>query len=83
MLEKNLQQGKHAVSLNRQMRVQRLRRDIAWMRRDQHLDHSAARADFYRFFSEHDRRRGTDFLRTFPNMRQWWEECKSLARTSC
>jgi hypothetical protein len=56
--------------------VQRLERDIAWMRnglnnsmRHQHM------ADFYRFFSEHDRRRGTDFLKTFPEMRSWWAEC--------
>ena len=56
--------------------VQRLRRDIAWMRQGQTQDHSAAKADFYRFFSEHDRRRGTNFLHTFPNMNQWWKECE-------
>jgi hypothetical protein len=33
-------------------------------------------ADFYRFFNEHDRRRNTDFLKTFPEMAQWWDECK-------
>ncbi len=60
----------------RDFEVQRLRRDIAWMRRDQHLDHSAEKADFYRFFNEHDRRRGTSFLNTFPQMRAWWEECR-------
>ena len=55
--------------------VQRLDRDIAWMRSSQHQDHAQARADFYRFFSEHDRRRGTDFLKTFPEMKSWWAEC--------
>jgi len=60
--------------------VQRLRRDIAWMRKGQLQDHSVAKADFYRFFAEHDRRRRTDFLAVFPQMRQWWEECKSHAR---
>ena len=62
--------------------VQRLERDIAWMRSAQSQDHSAARADFYRFFSEHDRRRETDFLKTFPEMRAWWAECEYHARTS-
>ena len=38
-----------------------------------------ARADFYRFFSEHDRRRGTDFLGTFPEMAEFWELCRGLA----
>jgi len=62
--------------------VARLDRDIAWMRSAQDQDYSIARADFYRFFTEHDRRRGTDFLKTFPEMRAWWTECESHARQS-
>jgi hypothetical protein len=62
--------------------LHRLDRDIAWMRSAQLTDHSRAKADFYRFFSEHDRRRGTDFLATFPEMRSWWEECAYHARQS-
>ena len=60
--------------------IARLDRDIAWMRSAQAQDHSVARADFYRFFKEHDRRRGTDFLKTFPEMRSWWAECEYHAR---
>jgi len=60
--------------------VARLDRDIAWMRSAQSQDHTRDRADFYRFFAEHDRRRGTNFLETFPEMRSWWEECKYHAR---
>jgi organic radical activating enzyme len=60
--------------------VARLDRDIAWMRSAQDKDHSHDRADFYRFFAEHDRRRGTDFLAVFPEMKSWWEECKYHAR---
>jgi MoaA/NifB/PqqE/SkfB family radical SAM enzyme len=60
--------------------VQRLERDIAWMRAGQQQDHSAAKGDFYRFFSEHDRRRSTDFLTTFPEMRSWWAECEYHSR---
>lgn len=60
--------------------VQRLERDIAWMRKGQLQDNDTAKADFYRFFSEHDRRRGTDFLKTFPEMRSWWAECEYYAR---
>jgi organic radical activating enzyme len=62
--------------------LSRLDRDIAWMRAGQGQDHSQAKADFYRFFSEHDRRRGTDFLQTFPDMRSWWAECEYHARQS-
>jgi hypothetical protein len=59
--------------------VQRLRRDIAWMRDGQKLNVEYIqqnKADFYRFFAEHDRRRGTDFLTTFPEMSAWWRECE-------
>ena len=56
--------------------IARLDRDIAWMRAGQGQDHSQAKADFYRFFREHDRRRGTDFLKTFPEMKSWWAECE-------
>jgi hypothetical protein len=62
--------------------IARLDRDIAWMRAGQSQDHSAARADFYRFFREHDRRRGTDFLKTFPEMKAWWAECEYHARNT-
>ena len=59
--------------------VQRMRRDIAWMREG--TDNvEQKRADFYRFFSEHDRRRNTDFLSTFPEMKSFWQECEAHAR---
>jgi hypothetical protein len=66
----------------RDYEVQRLRRDIAWMREGQKKDNSVAKADFYRFFNEHDQRRGTDFLKAFPEMRGWWSECEYHARQS-
>lgn len=40
---------------------------------------SVERADFYRFFSEHDRRRGTNFVETFPEMKAFYEMCQGLA----
>lgn len=33
-------------------------------------------SDFYEFFSEHDRRRNTDFLKTFPEMQDFWDLCR-------
>jgi organic radical activating enzyme len=62
--------------------ISRLDRDIAWMRAGQGQNHSRARADFWRFFTEHDRRRGTNFLETFPEMRSWWAECERDARAT-
>jgi organic radical activating enzyme len=65
--------------------ISRLDRDIAWMRDGQTLDPvyiNQNKADFYKFFAEHDRRRGTDFLSTFPEMNSWWKECEYHARQS-
>ena len=62
--------------------LHRLDRDIAWMRSAQLTDYTRAKGDFYRFFSEHDRRRTTDFSKTFPEMQAWWEECAYHARQS-
>jgi hypothetical protein len=65
--------------------VQRLRRDIAWMKEGSKLDPNYItrnKADFYRFFNEHDQRRGTDFQKTFPEMSAWWAECEYHARKS-
>jgi len=64
--------------------IARLDRDIAWMRRGQEMpaqELNRHRADFHRFFAEHDRRRGTNFLDTFPDMAAWWQECAYHART--
>ncbi len=36
------------------------------------------RADFYRFFTEHDRRRGTSFAETFPELANFFEGCKEI-----
>jgi hypothetical protein len=55
------------------------------MRDGQKLDPAVIiknKADFYRFFNEHDCRRGTDFLKTFPEMFAWWKECEYYARQS-
>jgi hypothetical protein len=63
--------------------IARLDRDIAWMRDGQQLDPGHVnqnKADFYKFFSEHDRRRGTKFLETFPEMTAWWQECEYYAK---
>jgi hypothetical protein len=59
----------------------KMRRLLEWMRTES-PDSSwlnNARTDFFLHFREHDRRRGTDFLTTFPEFREFWERCASLA----
>ena len=36
--------------------------------------------NFYKFFNEHDCRRQTDFLKTFPEMKTFWKECEKLSK---
>lgn len=36
------------------------------------------RRDFYKFFNEHDKRRGTDFCRTFPELADFYHSCKEI-----
>jgi hypothetical protein len=37
------------------------------------------RVDFYNWFTEYDRRRNTDFLKTFPEMKNFWDLCKQTS----
>ena len=63
--------------------IQRMRRDIDWMKEGRNLDPNYVklqRADFYRFFNEHDKRRNTDFVKTFPEMKEFWNECRYHAQ---
>ena len=63
----------------RPMEVEKMKRIYDWMLAPHDKKETLeARKDFYLFFSEHDRRRGTDFLKTFPEMQEFWQHCRSL-----
>jgi Zn-finger nucleic acid-binding protein len=36
------------------------------------------RRDFYRWFTEYDRRRGTDFFNTFPELTDFFKYCEKF-----
>ena len=40
---------------------------------------SKGRSDFYNFFTQHDTRRDTDFLKTFPEYEKFWNLCKEVS----
>jgi hypothetical protein len=82
-MELNLETAEDPFHGFKDYEVQRMRRDIAWMKEGRNLDPDYVklqRADFYRFFNEHDKRRKTDFLGTFPEMKEFWNECKYYAQ---
>ena len=57
--------------------IDRFRRSVDWMKQDMDkkiLEES--KENFYRFFSEYDKRRGINFLETFPEFTDFWNECK-------
>ena len=45
--------------------------DNGWLQQQQR--------DFYLFYKEHDKRRGTNFLETFPQMEKFYLYCSKLA----
>ena len=65
--------------------VQRIQRVIDYMQEGCKLDPEYVkiqRANFYRFFNEHDKRRGTDFVKTFPEMIDFYKQCEYYAKTT-
>ena len=61
--------------------IAKLERLLAWMEQDLPPDQLKGwRADFFFFVREHDRRRGTNFLNTFPEMKDFLSLCEEAAR---
>ena len=61
--------------------VTKLKRIYDWMIAPQDKDIlNRNRANFYRFFNAHDERRGTNFTKTFPELADFYMECKELNR---
>ena len=82
-MELNLETADRPFRGFKDYEVQRMRRDIDWMKEGRNLDPTYVklqRADFYRFFNEHDKRRKTNFLETFPEMKEFWNECEYYAK---
>ena len=60
--------------------MKRLERDIKWMQEPLGNEYvNNQKADFYKFFTESDKRHSKDFIATFPEMSEWWNECKFYA----
>jgi organic radical activating enzyme len=58
--------------------INRMQR-IFYVMRDTHIeDIDQNRKDFVKFVDEHDRRRGTNFLKTFPEMEEFYFNCRNL-----
>jgi len=60
------------------LEVERMRRIYEIFQSHSEPDILKHRKDFVAFVDEHDRRRDTDFLKTFPEMEDFYNYCKSL-----
>ena len=63
-------------SLFKDFEIQKMQRNLAYWRKHAEQD-DTQKKNFYAFFAEHDRRRGTSFEQTFPEMQEFWQECKN------
>lgn len=64
--------------------IEKLRRLVETIRYEVNtvsgVDITSARRDFALFVDEHDRRRGTNFRETFPELLEFYESCSKLSR---
>ena len=84
-MKENLETAERPFQGFKDYEVQRMQRVLDWMREGSKLNAEYVklqRVDFYRFFNEHDKRRNTWFLNTFPEMREFWDECRYYAQHS-
>jgi organic radical activating enzyme len=59
--------------------VQKVKRIYDWMLAPQDATQQMKnRYSFYKYFNEHDRRRGTDFVKTFPELEEFYNFCKTI-----
>lgn len=56
--------------------ISKVQRLIDWISSDANFDRKKAMKNFYLFWTNHDIRRGTDFLETFPELHNFWNECE-------
>jgi organic radical activating enzyme len=56
--------------------VSKVQRLIDWIKQESNFDKNKAMKNFYMFFTEQDKRRNTSFVNTFPELENFWKECK-------
>jgi len=59
--------------------ISKMQRIYDWMISPQdEIKQMKNRKDFYKFFSEHDKRRGTNFCKTFPELEEFYHFCSTI-----
>lgn len=60
--------------------ISKVQRLIDWIKSDTGFNRELAMENFYLFFSQHDTRRNTNFLNTFPELENFWKECEEKCK---
>jgi organic radical activating enzyme len=62
------------------LEYEKFKRVVDYMNNTQYDKRKLERShrDFYNWFTEHDRRRGTDLQKVFPELREFYQECKHV-----
>lgn len=58
--------------------ISKVSRLLDWIKSNNKYDRTTSMKNFYLYFTEQDRRNGTDFVSTFPELKTFWNECKDL-----
>jgi hypothetical protein len=56
--------------------ISKIQRLIDWVKTPAGFEQDTSMKNFYLYFKEHDKRRNTDFLKTFPELENFWNKCK-------
>lgn len=57
--------------------IQKIKRIYDYAISEDGFDYEKNRKDFISFVDEHDKRRGTDFIKTFPELKKFYEDVKN------
>jgi hypothetical protein len=60
--------------------ISKVQRLIDWIKSNTGFNSELAKANFYLFFSQQDKRQGTNFLNTFPELETFWKECEDKCK---
>ncbi len=60
--------------------ISKVQRLIDWIHSDTGFNRELAMKNFYLFFSQHDQRRATSFVNTFPELENFWLECEKKCK---
>ena len=64
-----------------ELEIEKFSRVVEYMKHTNYDDKkiNEGRKDFYNWFTEYDRRRNTDFLKTFPELESFYNSCQTLS----